>query len=326
MRETYSTLLQTSKDFAGDDSTSSTTSLTNTEAFLARQINSTIQYLFAQIKNYKTQPVPRTFSTAADQIYYHYPPNLLSLESVTMSVGSINYPLKAISSQATWDNFQQLDITSAGVPQYYFPRQADFGIWPTPDGVKTVTVVGNFLPQRLSVADYDAGTVAVAQNTRTITGTGTAFSNAMVGRWFCEADSEGNTVGNWYRISAFTDVTTLTLESFFEETSLSSANYVIAQSPEIPEEMHEYIPYRAASIYHSTVRRDPKRGQELLNFFYTGDFANPSRSGSVKGGILGIIGEYKNKGRSNSQLVGMHKQRYDHWRDERWATTLSPAS
>lgn len=322
-RETYSTLLQTTKDFCIDDSTSSTTSLSNTQAFLARQINATITYLYNQIKNYKTQPTPRTASTVADQIYYHNPPGLINIESITVTIGSAVYPLKPIHSQDVWDHYQQLDITSSDIPLFYFPRQYDFGIYPTPDAVRTMTIVGNYLPLRMSIADYTDGTVAVSQNSATVTGTSTTFTSAMVGRWFCEADSGGLAVGNWYKISAFGSTTSITLESVFEESALSGSNYIIAQSPEIPEEMHEYIPYRSASIYYSTVRRDAKRAQELLNFFYTGDFGNPNRGGGVKGGILGVINEYKNKGRGNSQIINMHKVPYEHWRDERWAITLS---
>lgn len=323
MRETYSTLLQTSKDFAVDASITSTNDLTNTQTFLARQINATITYLFGLIKNYKTQPVPRTFSTVIDQVYYHNLPGLISIESMVMTIGDQDYPLKPIHSQATWDHFQQLDITSSDIPQFYFPRQSDFGIYPTPSAVRTVTIVGNFLPLRLSVVDYTTGTISVAQNSQAVTGSGTTFTAAMVGRWLCEADSNGLAVGNWYRISAYTSATSITLETVFEETALSGSTYIIGQSPELPEEMHEYIPYRTAAVYYSTVRRDPKRAQELLNFFYTGDFGNPNRGGGIRGGILGIISEYKNKGRGNSQIVDLHKVRGDAWRDERWATTLT---
>lgn len=325
MRETFSTLLQTSRDFSIDDKTSSTNGLTDSQTFLARQINATITYLYNQIKNYKTQPLPRTMSTVADQIYYHYPPSLISLQSVTMTIGDVRHPLKPIESQQVWDFYQQLDIASSDVPQFYFPRQYDFGIWPTPSAVRTVTVVGNYLPTRLSVTDYTTGTVSVSQNSATITGSSTVFTAAMVGRWFCEADSSGLAVGNWYKITSFSSTTSIALESVFEESALSGSKYIIAQSPEIPEELHEYIPYRVASIYYSTIRRDAKRAQELLNFFYTGDFGNNNRGGGIKGGVLGVINEYKNKGRSNSSITEMHKVPDNNWSTV-WGTTLNEAA
>ena len=325
MRETYSTLLQTSQDFCIDDETSTTSGLSASSTFLARQINSTIQYLFQEIRNYKSQPLPKTMSTVEDQIYYHYPPNLLSIESVTLEIGEIDYPLMVINSRAKWDQLQQLDITSSTVPQYYFPRQSDFGIYPTPtEDDLTVTLVANYLPSRLSVIDYVTGTVAVTQNSVTVTGTDTTFTAAMVGRWFCETDSDGNTVGNWYKISAYSSATSITLESVFEESSLSGSTYIIAQSPEIPEELHEYIPYRAAASYYATIRRDSEQAQRLMNYFYTGDYYNPNRGGGIRGGVLGIINRYKNTGRANSQIANLHKQMSGSI-SEVWATTLEEA-
>ena len=49
--------------------------------------------------------------------------------------------------------------------------------------------------------------------------------------------------------------------------------------------------------------------------------------GTIIGGIIGVINRYKNTGRSNSQLNQLHKSNcVNHWRDEAWATTLSPAA
>lgn len=321
MRETYGTLLQTTKDLAVDPTTTSSTDISNTETFLGRQINDTIQYLYQQIRNYKTQPLPKTMSTVIGQIFYHYPADLISLESLTITVGDIDYPLTAIHSQATWNKFQQLDITSSDIPQYFFPRQYDFGIFPKPNAVYTGTIVGNYLPSRLSVGDYTDGSVTVSQNSRTVTGAGTIFTASMVDRWFRGGDG-----GRWYKISNFVSATELTLETFFDETSISGSDYIIGQSPEVPEELHQYIPYRSAANYYGTVRRDTKQAQEMLNYFYTGDYGNPRRGSGIKGGILGVINRYKNTGRGNSQINRMHKKTYvNHWRDEAWATTLSAA-
>lgn len=326
-RETWSSLLQTTQDLCVDATTTSTTSISSSDVFLARNINNTIQYLFGLIKNYKTQPLPRTFQTDPDQTdprFYHYPPGLLSLESVTIATSNdIQQPLRIINSQQTWDRYQEFPQT-ADFPQYYFPRQYDFGIWPTPSAVRTGTVVGNYLPQKLSIGDYSSGTVTVGQNTITVTGLGTTFTADMVGRWFCQTDSTGIPVGNWYRVSAFSSTTVLTLESYFEEAGLSASNYVIAQSPELPEELHEYIPYRAAAAYFRGPRRDGERAQEYMNYFYTGDDANPNRGGGIKGGVLGVLNEYKNKGRGNSPIATLNHAR-DSYIPEAWKTTLTEA-
>jgi hypothetical protein len=264
MRETFSTLLQTTQDLCIDDSTSSTTNLSNSQDFLERQINDVIQYLYQEVRNYKTQPLPRTFSTVADQTFYHIPSGLIAFESVTIAIGDINYPLKPVNNQYMWDKLQQLDITSSDIPQYYFPRQYDFGIYPKPNAVYTGTVVGNFLPTRLSVADYFDGTISTTQNDATVTGSGTTFTADMVGRWF-----RAGTGGQWYKITSFTSTTSIELETVFEESSVSGSGYLIAQTPEVPEELHQYIPFRAAANYYATLRRDTVQAQSLMNYFFT---------------------------------------------------------
>lgn len=323
MRETYSTLLQATQDLCVDASTDTSTGLSDSQTFLAKNINSTIQYIFSLIKNYKTQPIPRTFSTVADQIYYHYPPGLMSLESVTIDLTGFSRPLKVIHSQKKWDELQEVE-TSGDFAQYIFPRQSDFGIWPTPSAVRTGTVVGNFIPQRLSVPDYSVGTVTIAQNSQTVTGSLTEFTPAMVGRWIVETNSDGEDIGNFYRLSGFTDSTTMTLETFFEESSLSGSTFKIAQSPELPEELHEYIPYRAAAAYYRGSRRDAARAQSYMNYFYTGDDGNPNRGGGIKGGVIGVVNEYRNKGRGNSQIIEM-QQTIGGYIPEAWRTTLEEA-
>jgi len=325
VRETYSSLLLATQNYCIDPETTSKTALSPSSTLLARLINDTVQYLYDEVSNYKSQPLPYTFSTAASETYYHIPPNLLRVESLTMTIGDVKYPLKPINSQAKWDQFQQLSITSSDVPQYYFMRQNDLGIYPTPADVKTCTLVGNFLPTRLSVADYVTGTVVVANDSAVVTGTTTVFTEEMIGRWFCKTDSSGLPVGSWYKVSSFSSTTVIGLESVFEETSLSGANYMIAQTPEIPEELHQYIPYRAAATYYATARTNPGHAQTLLNYFFTGDFLNPNRGGGIKSGVLGVINKYKNLGRSNSQITKLHKGDYDNSGWE-WATTLTEAA
>jgi len=324
MRETYSTLLQTTKDFCIDDNASSTSGLSSSSSFLASRINDTIQYLFDLTRNYKSIALPKTMSTVANQVYYHYPPGLLSIETVTMEVGEIDYPLGVINSQEQWDQLHMLDDSGLTVPQYYFPRRDDFGIYPTPSGAYTVTLVGNYLPRRLSVVDSSTGTVAITAGDETVTGTDTTFTSSMVGRWFCETDGTVPT-GNWYRVASFASATSIELETTFEESSLSGASYVIAQSPDIPDELHPFIPYHAAASYYSTVRRDPKQAQYLLNYFFTGDYYNANRGGGIKSGVLGVINRYKLTGRNNSQLTRLHQAKPDVGRKEAWSTTLSTA-
>ena len=162
----------------------------------------------------------------------------------------------------------------------------------------------------MSAGDDTTGTVSVTQNGTTVTGSGTTFSASMVGRWF-----KANDDGDWYRISSFATTTSIGLESTFEGVSVSGSTFVIGQSPEIPMELHEYIPYKSAANWYAGPRRDLIHAQGLTNYFWTGDYANRSRDPvNVQGGLVYYKSQLREKGRSNSSLarkVGFGISRFD---------------
>ena len=320
-RKTFGQLITASKDYCIDDSTTSQNALSDSESFIKNEINNTVHDIIDLINNYKTKGLPKTMSTVADQIYYHYPPGLNRIESATMTVGSVDYPLEVVDSQAMWDQIQIVEYAASTIPKFIFPRQYDFGIYPTPQDAYTVTLIGNYSPIRMTANDYTTGTISISQNSQTVTGSSTTFTSSMVNRWLSATDGSVDN-GNWYRISAFGSTTSLTLESYFEESALSGSTYIIGESPEIPEELHSFIPYRVAGIYALTRRRDPVFSQSMMNYYYTGDPANGNRTGRIKGGVLGIINRYKLFGRGNSQLVNRKKHRFNRF-DETWSITLT---
>jgi hypothetical protein len=169
----------------------------------------------------------------------------------------------------------------------------------------------------MSATDYSTGTISITTNTTTVTGSGTTFTSAMVGRWL-----RATTDGFWYPISAFSSTTSITLETYFEGSSVSGDTYLIGESPDIPEDLHEYIPYKATASYMAGYRHDPASAQAFLNYFYTGDFNNPRRDSSVAGGVLGAKNTYDTRGRGNSALVRRNKKIVSRF-NEIWTSTLS---
>ncbi|SRR5258708_3220678 len=328
MRETFSSLLQYSQNYVVDASSVSTNGLSDATTFLKHEVNNAVRFIVSIAKEYKLQPLPQTASTVKNQIYYHYPPGMNKLETVKVTVGTISPPLKCIESQEEWDVLQQLPNQVSIYPQAYFCRKDDFGIYPTPQDVYTITLTGTYNPNNMTVADYTLGTISATNNSLTLTGAGIAtFDATMVNRWFSLTDANGISNGSWYRIGAYTSPTVLSLETYFQETTGSALTYLIGQSPEIPSEMHEFIPYRAAAVFYATRRKDPKQAQTMMNMFYTGDFDNTTRRGTIRGGILGVIADLKERGRNNSQVVQMGEYRkFDLIKDNIWGVTLSAPS
>lgn len=302
MRQTFGQLIQSAKDVCIDDTSTTYTGLSDTTTFIKRQINSTNTYLFSLLKKYKLQPPPYTESTVINQTYYNFRPGFSKLTSLTVNTGTYKPPLRIIESEDEWNRLQAIPNVS-GWPQAVFPRRDTYGIYPTPQVVYIMTLTGLWIPLNMTVSDYATGTIALTNGSANIVGTGTTFTSNMVGQWIAVTDGNGFVTGNFYRVATYTDATHIAVDRNVIDTTASGQNFIIGQSPEIPEELHEFIPYRVGAAYYGLRRRNPEMAQSLLNYFYTGDYNNPKREGEITGGVLQVLRDLMEKGRSNSDLV-----------------------
>ena len=75
-----------------------------------------------------------------------------------------------------------------------------------------------------TIAEYTTGTVSATNGSTTITGSGTTFTSSMVGyRIWIEGSSKS------YKISAYSSATSITIDSSYEEDSVSGATYHICK-------------------------------------------------------------------------------------------------
>lgn len=327
MRFTFSELIQDSQDVCIDDDTTTYTGLTDTESFIKREINSTNTDLFNLLKKYKLQPPPYTDTTVANQIYYNFRPGFSKLTSLTVNVGTYVPPLRIIESEDEWNVLQSVP-TISGWPQAVFPRRDTYGIYPIPQYAYTMTLTGLWIPLNMTVVDYVTGTIQLVNGTPNIVGSGTTFTASMVGSWLATTDAtRGIPNGNFYRIATWTDATHMTVDRNVIDTSASGLSFVIGQSPEIPEELHQFIPYRVGAAYYGLRRRNPTLAQQYLNYYYTGDYNNIEREGEIKGGVINVLNDLLEKGRDNSGLVetGGSSAMADIIRDASWTTIISPS-
>lgn len=269
----------------------------------------------AELSLYQTQG-QATASTVASQQYYHNPVGFGQIETGTVTVGSIAYPLRPIDSQLTWDQMNQTLISTSAIPQFFFQRRDDWGIWPIPQAVYTITLNYTLRDRNLVTADYTTGTVTVTNNSQTLTGSGTTFTTAMIGRWFATDNDR-----YWYRISGYTSATVLTLETSFEGTTGASQTYRIGESPEIPEEGHELLSTGPTADWYAGPRGDITKATWWNNVFWTGDGNNNDRtSRDIKGGLIGLKRRYDT--RSNSGIVRRKPYR-GNVNDKLFATVIS---
>jgi hypothetical protein len=135
-------------------------------------------------------------------------PNYIRMHSVTATVGSQVRDLVEEESQDRFSERLYLNRNSTR-PEVYFLRPR-FGVGgtellldPIPSNNTTIITINYAANARdLSVDKYTTGTVSVSAGATTITGSGTTFNAAMVGRYFKVDDVTGD--GNWYRITGYT--------------------------------------------------------------------------------------------------------------------------
>lgn len=285
-------------------------------------LGSRYQLIFAKLQNYKTQQ-QFTATTIANQQFYSLPPQTVNIDSVIITVGAVNYPLQIINSQKNWDQLNAILIQASALPQFIFPRKDDFGVWPIPQDAYVLTFNQWSKDRNMLVEDYDIGTVQVTQNSITLLGTNTVWTAGMVGRWVTITDTSVNGEGYWYRITAVSDVDSLSMNAPWFGDNNSALTYRIGEVPEIPEEGHTILCDGVTSDYYSGMRKDLAAATWFNNKFYTGDGNNNSRNpmdNTINGGLIGMAKTWQNRSR---KTVINRRPKLNPLQYKVWATSLS---
>lgn len=238
-------------------------------------------------------------ANASHAQYFANPPGYITADGIVLTVGSINYPLKLISSEYVWEQLNAVLLIASALPQFFYPRRDDFGIWPIPQAIYTGKIYYHYRDRNLMVADYTGGSITVTSGSTEVVGAGTTFTAAMVGRWLFITDTTVPGQGYEYRIDRFVDTTHVILsQPFVGTTTAGITGYKIGECPEIPEDLHMYLVDGVTGGYYKDIRKDAVNGQLFLNSFWTGDMNNPSRKEgdqNVMGGLIGAMKAYADR-------------------------------
>lgn len=241
------------------------TDTVGTLPMIKRAINQAMKK-FGAILNRDWRNVERTFSTVANQQYYQMPEDSIRIKSLTITVGSIVYPLIEIVDEEYWQELNMRTQKST-VPEYYFVKGNDqYGIWPVPSGINTGTITFEARMRDMTADDYSTGTIQIVSGSAAVVGTTTVFTAAMVGRTLFVDPVNGTGDGSGYKVSSFTDSTHITLENNYAGLSASGQGYLIGQVPDIPDEFHEALIDYAAYRYYRR-RRDLATAKDLKAAF-----------------------------------------------------------
>lgn len=130
--------------------------------------------------------------------------------------------------------------------------------------------------------------LSYSQAGNVVTGSGSAFTNNMEGRWLNIPQTTSNTTSgddNWYEISSVQSTTQLTLMNDYQGNTASGCTYTIGETSILPEDYQDLALYRALWIYYTSIVPDAEQakgykslydqGKEVLDFEFGSKSTNP---------------------------------------------------
>ena len=307
----------------GQDGTNDTSA--GIKTFLKQRINEKYHLITDKLNTF-TKTVYRTTVTEENQQYYYNPPNLRDIKSIKITIDDRDYVLDPVNSQPKWDQMNAMDFQGGVIPNKYFKRSGDYGIFPIPqedDLVISIAYTQRAVP--LYFEDYITGTATVTENDQTVTiATGNLTTGAVkAGFWFSLSDDNGEPRGTWYRILSITDATHMELETYFEEAGEAGKTYIIGQIPEIPDEGHSLIGLGSLSDFYLLKQKDTETATRFNNIFWTGS-PNVAPTFQKKdkdfGGLLGLIESYRDR---DTGVIVKRNPKTDYILDSEWGTVLT---
>lgn len=207
--------------------------------------------------------VSRSTDLVAAQQYYQYPQDCREMRNFKTHIGGIERSMTEVTDEEYWDRINQTPIT--GIPYLFFVKAPkEIGLHPTPSAAVSSGGELVFTRKHLNMTqdDYTTGTVTVTNGGQTVTGSGTSWTQNMVGRAFEVTDGSD---GNWYRIASVETATSLTLENTNQGISGGALAYRIGECAFIPEEYLETPTDYALSRFY--LGRDAAKQAQYLNMY-----------------------------------------------------------
>lgn len=118
---------------------------------------------------------------------------------------------------------------------------------PPPDTARYIHY--EYIPTLSQLTEYTTGTVSINNNSTTLTGSGTDFTNNVATTDYVRLDDDGDGAGSvWYGISSVDSATQITLSSAYAGANATAENYTISKVPLLATGLHLAILYGAAIV------------------------------------------------------------------------------
>lgn len=216
----------------------------------------------------------RTKNTVANETFVALPHDMDLVESVFVTVASTRYTPKAAPSREFWDKLHYSSYNS-DIPEWWFVYDGKIGLWPQPStSDNVISINGKIRVSDLNVADYTTGTItSVTNGGTTVVAAGTAFTNAMVGRWLriTQDDTAESGDGIWYEIVSVTNTTTLELARAYGGSTIAAATkaYTVGMMPLLPE-AYQGLPEIYGALRYWIKEGDASRRKSFLELLVEG--------------------------------------------------------
>ena len=233
--------------------------------------------------------------TVADQESYQIPNKFRKLidtyfySESTASASAVIYTPEMIFDPTKYKKVLQAKFGSQDVPYFTYVENTTLKVQPIPQTTGNLFILRGRLQTRdLTIPDYTTGTiVSIANDDTDIVGSGTTWTEDMVGRYIqiTQTTAAGGGDGFWYKIGGFTDATHISLTKPYEGTSIAagSADYTIGQVSAIPEAYDIGIVYRATALWWDNQGDQPRAKSYWLKY----DGGNEAGYSPNYGGLVG---------------------------------------
>lgn len=217
--------------------------------------------------------------TVGGQWRYPKPYNAERLEGVKVTVDTVNYYPKEISTRGIWVRMSRSVVTS-DVPQYFWVNADHYELYPTPsNSANEITIYFQKRIFDLAETDYTTGTVSRSAGSRTVFGTGTVFTDAMVGRYIQFTDDP-----YWDKISESRSAGVLLTERE-SRTATDDGTYTISELMPLPFGFEELPLWKALAVYFHS-KENPVQAKQYEEMYERGMRDLMGRDSKTSGNVL----------------------------------------
>jgi hypothetical protein len=268
--------------------------------FIKQDINQAERLFKNAARRYWTR-LEKATNLVANQQYYQLPPDLVRVTEVRINSNGMNFPLILIHSEHLWNKLNIIPAMTINLPTYGFVRgRNELGLWPMPATTVANGLMVSYEP-RLTDMTVDDVTTATNSTLGTVTATTTNGSNVitlsapivtqnMVGRWFTVNDGSD---GNWYQITTYNSSTSFNVDNDYAGLSSSTAQFIIGQASQLPEDYHMSLPYYASYNFYLKRKDLDTAGFHKQEFMMLLDMYKKAYADKQTGVVTNQVSDYR---------------------------------